>query len=372
MSARIKGVVLLLTAGFLTGQTWADGKFFVLRVEKVPANVPYQRAFLIFDEGTETLIVQSKYELPESGATDALAWVVPAPSVPELASMDAEAARQFFLAASLSTQPRVRHYSRYLYLALFALFLVCAAATILHAIRCYTAKEPVALNRHRRALGKAALLTFLLFLVLSVSMGTLSATRGGLEVIKSEQVGIYDVTVVRGNSPEAIQEWLRENSFAFDDRDKAAFADYVARGWCFVTARVSPDAEVQEGQIAAEGMAAPLVLTFATEKPVYPLALTATAGPETEILIYTLTANKLTCGDRLTLHCARKQHPRSVVDRVYFGTDSGTFTPIEGLPDRPMMLGKFKGTITAAQMAEDLVFEPAPDNATYQETIWTW
>ena len=119
-------------------------------------------------------------------------------------------------------------------------------------------------------------------------------------------------------------------------------------------------------------MAAPLVLTFATDKPVYPLALTATAGADTEILIYTLTANKLTCGDRLTLHYARKQHPRSVMDRVYFGTESDTFAPIEGLPDKPMMLCKFRGTMTAAQMAEDLVFESAPDNAPYRETIWTW
>jgi len=368
MKARIKGVILLLTAGLLSGHAWADGKFFI-QVDTVPANVPYQRAFLIFDEGTETLVVQSKYELPESGATDALAWVVPVPSVPELASMDAEVARDFFFMASLSTRPRVRYYSSFLTLALLVLFFVCAVATALHAIDCYTAKEPLAQKRHRRAFRNAALLTVLLFLVLSTQTFSLGTTRGGLEVVKSEQVGIYDVTVIRGDSAEAVQDWLRDNGFAFDGKDKATFADYVARGWCFVAAKVSPDAEAEEGQIAAEGMAAPLVLTFATDRPVYPLALTATAGPETEILIYTLTANKLTRGDRLTLRHARKQDSPL---ELHVSTGPDTHGPMEGLPIKPMMLCKFRGTMTAAQMAEDLVFEPAPDNATYRETIWVW
>jgi len=185
-------------------------------------------------------------------------------------------------------------------------------------------------------------------------------------------VGVYDVKVIRGDSAEAITAWLQENEFAFDQADTAAFDDHVARGWCFVTAKTRPDAETEENPTTVNGLLAPLVLTFDVNEPVYPLALTATAGTETEILLFTLTDNKPTCNNRLELQCARKIDSRDVTDRLIIETEGDEWTPMEGLPDRRMMLCKFKGTMTAAQMREDLVFEPAPDNESYRETIWAW
>ena len=38
----------------------ADGKFYSR--EPVPPNIPYQRALLMYDDGTETLILQSKFK----------------------------------------------------------------------------------------------------------------------------------------------------------------------------------------------------------------------------------------------------------------------------------------------------------------------
>lgn len=371
MKRKAERVILLILVGFLGGQARADGRFFVR--EKIPVNVPYQRAFLLFDEGTETLVVQSKYELPQSGEVDSLAWLVPVPNVPELASADAEATRHFFRTVSYLTQPSNRRLSNVLSYVTAVVFLAGVVLLLLCLVQ-----YPLIGKRLSRKIwerrGRAAVLTTLFgFLgVLSTMPHLGRASSGSVEIVKTKQVGIYDVTVIRGDSADAVQEWLRENGFAFDDQDKAVFADYVARGWCFVTAKVSPEAELQENQVAAEGLAAPLVLTFATESPVYPLALTATAGPETTILIYTLTAKKLTCGERLKLRHARETHASSVTRGLYISTGAGTDGPMEGLPDKPMMLCKFKGTMTAAQMAEDLVFETAPDNVPYQETKWLW
>jgi hypothetical protein len=53
-------------------------------------------------------------------------------------------------------------------------------------------------------------------------------------------------------------------------------------------------------------------------------------------------------------------------------TGPDEFGPMEGLPNKPMMLCKFKGMMTAAQMRDDLVFEPAADNTAYRETKWVW
>ena len=69
-------VLVLLVAGGICGHAHADGKFYG---ERIPPDIPYQRAFLLFHEGSQTLVLQSKYESTDSG-TDAnsLGWVVPA------------------------------------------------------------------------------------------------------------------------------------------------------------------------------------------------------------------------------------------------------------------------------------------------------
>jgi len=61
-----------------------------------------------------------------------------------------------------------------------------------------------------------------------------------------------------------------------------------------------------------------------------------------------------------------------VTDKLFVQTEEEAFWRMEGLPDKRMILCKFKGTMTAAQMREDLVFEATTDNAPYRETIWTW
>ena len=56
----------------------ADGKFYYR--EKIPSDIPFQRAILLFDGEIETLIVQSKYQ----SSLDEFGWVIPTPSFPEV------------------------------------------------------------------------------------------------------------------------------------------------------------------------------------------------------------------------------------------------------------------------------------------------
>lgn len=71
--------VMLLAQGVL-----ADGKMYM---EKVLPDIPYQRAIIMFDGGEQTMVLQSKYSEPTSTASD-MGWVIPLPSVPELASCE--------------------------------------------------------------------------------------------------------------------------------------------------------------------------------------------------------------------------------------------------------------------------------------------
>ena len=112
---KIKITLLFLSLLIWSNNSFADGKFYH---ENVPPEVPYQRALLMFDKEYETLILQSKYQIHESEKTEFIGWVVPVPSVPELASMDAKYASQLFYQLSASAKPEVIFISQLVLLAL--------------------------------------------------------------------------------------------------------------------------------------------------------------------------------------------------------------------------------------------------------------
>ena len=217
-------------------------------------------------------------------------------------------------------------------------------------------------------------MTLVSFFMIGLSMPSLSLLRrgAGIDVVKAEKAGIYDVKVIRGTGAEPILEWLRQTGFRFDPSDHKVFQEYVDQGWCFITARVAPDPETNQKKIVHEGMVAPLILGFKSDRPVYPLALTATAGTETEILLYTLSDAKLTCGERLTLRHARRAEAQNILRTLVAQAEVEEWPLLRNLPEEAMMLCKFKGRLTPAQMNRDLEFVAAQDNEPYRERRIAW
>jgi hypothetical protein len=226
----------------------------------------------------------------------------------------------------------------------------------------------------RRRVGLAFVATAFGLLGGFVFAPTLKATAGkaDLEVLKDKQVGIYNVKVIQGDSAEPVMDWLESNGFAVTEDDRMAFDAYTEQGWCFVAAQVRPDPNDPTQEITIDGLAAPLVLTFPADKPIYPLALTATAGPKTEILLHTVSDTKLTCEGRLKLRSAGPVSGKHVAELFSVPNESNEWEPIVAIPDGMMTLCKFKGTMTAAQMARDLEFEPADDNEPFRERRFVW
>jgi len=362
-----RSVLLLLAVGSVCGRADADGKFYG---EKIPPDIPYQRGFILFHEGSQTLVLQSKYESSQGTDANSLGWVVPVPSIPEIASADADAAFWFFYHVSRSTQPKLVRISGYVGIVA-AIFLVGSVAFVLVVLLEYPFLHEIGLLKStwRKRLKNGLIVVAIAFLLASMAMPHLGISSGA-EVVKAEKAGIYDVKVVRSQSAEGILGWLKESGFGFNDQDAQAFEDYVNRNWCFVVAKVAPEPGTQERKIVAGKMVAPLILRFKTDRAIYPLALTSTIGAETEVLLYTLSESKLTCGERLALRHATKIKQWDFSDLVRDDQTQAAslFTDVP----KSATLCKFKKRLRPDEMKEDIVFEFAPDNSPYQETKIVW
>jgi hypothetical protein len=239
------GSLLLLAVAL---PVWADGKFY--SYEEIPPEIPYQRALLAFAAGQETLVLQSKYQVTASEAAS-VGWVVPVPSVPDLDSIDADHARLVFDMLDVASSPRELRVRTLLVLLLFAGVPVLLIVGL-----------PSLLVRRTRPKGWQwwLLVTWAALGCLAVIFAVMYDRRNaqqdarrditGVEVVKAEQVGIYDVQVIRSDDATALLEWLDEHQFRFDETDTLTFDDYLRRGWVFVVANVDPSA-AQAGEEAA-------------------------------------------------------------------------------------------------------------------------
>jgi hypothetical protein len=348
-------IVLALSAAVL-----ADGKMYVR--ETVPPTIPYQRALILFKGGVQTLILQSKYELPEEDGVVSLGWVVPVPAVPEVASMPAEHARHLFWLLSFRSRPALIKISE-------SIFGFCLAGCVIFVLIAVIRASHKPHLRHKLffyGMGVAMLL-----LMAAILMPALSTVKSlGVDVIAEHQVGVYDVRVVKSEDSEALIAWLNANDFTFGNEDRAAFDDYISRGWCFVVARIDPSAEHEEYELVSEGLAAPLILRFPHDTPVYPLALTSTGGHDTEILIYLAAETKMVCDERLTLRFAGNIYTPSFLSYLIDDVEPTGFFTAEQL-SYPYLC-KFRNTLTAEQMKEDIAFTPASDDTPYRERIVRW
>lgn len=210
-------VLLLVAIGSICGHAHADGKFFG---EEIPPDIPYQRAFILFHEGSETLVLQSKYDFSQSAAVDSLGWVVPVPSVPEIDSVDAVVAKMLFFHASFRTKPKL-YYISSIFLPIFLITFLGGIAILLLCLVEYPFLNKIGLSKSvwlKRLRNGLITVSIALFLFVGTSV-TYMVIAGDVEVIKAEKAGIYDVKVVRSQSAEGILGWLKENGFGFDDSD---------------------------------------------------------------------------------------------------------------------------------------------------------
>ncbi|HPO15357.1 MAG TPA: DUF2330 domain-containing protein [Candidatus Hydrogenedentes bacterium] len=232
--------------------------------------MPHQRALIAYNDGVETLVVESSFQ----GEGKELAWIIPVPAKPTAIE---KVSTGIFSALEMSLQPKVVDKSEGLiflglFFLLWALFLLISGRFV-----------PI------RSLLMAVLVMFM------ISLGFAGLSRGGIErspqikgvqASQSISVGSYDVNVLEVETFNALNQWLSANGFKeVLQVGESAVNSYIAEGWKLVAAKLR-----REG----EGFSRPhpLKISFPSPSPVYPMRLTQLAGSDLHLELFVLAAQE--------------------------------------------------------------------------------
>ena len=231
LSARIATFLLLPALIHLCApRASACGGFFC---SNSPMNQVAENILFIQGEGTVTTHVQLQY----SGSASDFAWILPVPSVPELAISH----NQIFNQLQWTTQPGFQ--------LNFQDDAGCGFPPLFRTLD-------------------------------GVAEATTDET-GGVEVVAREEVGPYDTAVITSEDPQAIVNWLVDNGYQLGDLGIDLLIPYVDKGSYFLALRLAADREVGDLQ--------PIALTYAGDELCIPIRLTAVAtAPDLGVIAWIL------------------------------------------------------------------------------------
>ncbi|MGW8728953.1 DUF2330 domain-containing protein [Streptomyces sp. NPDC055808] len=132
-----------------------------------------------------------------------------------------------------------------------------------------------------------------------------------VEVVGRERLGPFDVARLTASDPTALRDWLARNGFQLPPALATELRPYVERKWEYVAIRLAPD---RAGQTLG-GPLDPLSLSFASDRPVYPMRLSRLAKTPQTLNLYVLSGHRMETASTIggappqTLFAGRIDHP---------------------------------------------------------------
>ena len=219
-------------------------------------NEPNQKAILLHDAGREEMVLQVRYE----GPLTQFGWLIPVPARPEISA----ASMASFYELSRFTQEFI--------------------------------------HRQRQPTVQYA--------------GAASDHPPPVQVIEYRTVGAYDVAVLATESTDSLASWLRDNHFAFRQGSQSILSEYLEKRWFIIALRVhleqtagqirpagppgessQPPTRPDVSQALRTGELHPIKIAFETINCIFPLKISAVNGKASEVLLYVLSSEPLTCAD---------------------------------------------------------------------------
>ena len=290
----------------------ADGGFFPPYDSMIWE--PQQQAFITYDNasGTEELIIQPSFQ----GDTHDFGWIVPLPSLPELAAADAV----LFHECAQLTAPLYRHRS-----------------------------NTWGCSRSHDIYDQPGL--------------------GGIDVHDDQTVGIYQALTVSASDALVLTDSLTAWGYLHDENHQdvqAALQYYIDRSWYFVAMKVDT---TQEGLPPYGGywygVLEPVHFTFESENIVYPLRISAiSASSRSNLVIYTCTDHRLTFTGAVTEYANTLTEGEINVIR-------SRYPAVGALVHEGLFLTKLTRSLTPEEMTADLILTPASTDDEYREVRYT-
>ena len=254
--------LLLLGLLFVNQLSYADGVFIPAAKKKMP-DIPVQRALVKYHGGTEALIVESTLD----GEGGDYGWIIPVPNQPT--KFD-KISPGLLKTMSLQIQPKIHHVEPYA--KVFGIPIE-TIITFLIVLGCFCIMR----------WGEKGIYIPLTLLVLYICMlpnfisykagpGSLSKTNPLIKITNTEIVGDYEVFVLEVQDSSALNTWLDNNGLSkFPPEATKMIDDYISHDWVFVVANL---------RTILDGVATPhpIMMEFETDRPVYPMKLTAIPG----------------------------------------------------------------------------------------------
>lgn len=368
--------ILLFTTTATTNTAIADGKFFaVISPDQTDPTIPHQRAIIGWNPPTQTLAIDTAFV----GEGEDFAWLVPLPSRPDISPLTPGV----FEAASAITAPRVNT-DRYanIFLSL-AMFLTIAFGFLLFVHFKYQGANKSAANR----ISVISMILIFLFIYLPFEFFPNTATPRGLgtsedasavdpsvTVHSRSHAGVYDTAVLETHTATELLDWLNREGFHAPQDIEPVVQNYIDQGWVFAAARVSTINNTQQQNNNLSTTQAdpwhsrhrphPLLFTFETDRPVYPMALTAVGNTAIQLDLYILADGSprtpnLTSKRSMTTARADPNEPSIWVNKKYNTRDLNNNPRLvhEELDD--ISLGRanithLSGTLSPAQQTKDI------------------
>lgn len=289
--------LLLSSSNFLM----ADGKLFWQFEASIPA--PKQRAAIFFNNGIETLVIESNFSKPplstpssqlskEAPATHSYAWIVPLPDSPNQISM---VERNYLALVAHRFRPSVisSYNGHWSFLLLFCLFILFARI----------------LYSHTSSWIIGILFPLFIYTILLASLtasggsikgifGTINGSLGSIEnvtVLDRREIGSFETAVISSEDPYALINWLKNESYHISPNLFPVIKDYGKDRWVFFVARLRQPREVNEII-----MPHPLSFTFRTDVPIYPMRLTGVDNDDCDVCIFLISDKEAFCKKLVT------------------------------------------------------------------------
>ena len=196
-----------------------------------------------------------------------------------------------------------------------------------------------------------------------LSPGMVSLEGPGVDVLEEKTVGPYDVAILSAGDPAALVDWLNSNGYSFPEASEEIIEEYIRKGWYFVASRINIG---EEASGLAKGTIEPLILSFESNRIVYPLRITSVSSDFCEVLLYVFTKQAVVPEEYqfLTLNTAEQVAYFEREDNVFY-IESGGEIPLGEVFNRAAIgqllfyreFGEIIGIEDYWEVEEELIFQ---------------